>query len=67
MIRPVTLFVLVLRLMLMVMFATAVANMLVPTITFLLELAVRILTFFLAAQTGSRNQTLEMRGHGVLT
>ncbi|KHK50578.1 hypothetical protein PI87_22525 [Ralstonia sp. A12] len=59
---------LMLRLVLMVMFARAtiaVAIMLMPIVTFLLESAVRILALFLAAQAG--DGVLGMRGHGVLT
>jgi hypothetical protein len=63
-IRPVALFVLVLRLVLMVMFTSAVTIVFVAVVTFLLKLAVRVLALFLAAQAG--DGVLGMRGHGVL-
>jgi len=64
-IRPVALFVLVLRLVLMVMFTVAVTIVFAPVVTFLLKLTVRILALFFAAQAG--DGVLGMRGHGVLT
>ena len=65
MIRPVALFVLVLRLVPVVMFTTAVTIVFALVVTFLLKLAVRVLALFFTAQTG--DGVLGMRGHGVLT